>query len=225
MFNRLSAILASTLLASLACAFPADKNTTDSAILWTDCFNASIALICANFTVPVNWDNPDSDHFNLFITQIPARNSKARIGNMFFQPGGPGDAPSGDLIPGNRLYEFWMSSKLTEVFDFIAIDPRGTGNCNPVHCNHTLFASDVSLFPETEDEYHNMVAYWSKAGESCLDLTGHFLAYVDTISAVKDFEAVRVALGDEPMNLYGLSYSIRRSLSGQHQSTSLRRSS
>jgi pimeloyl-ACP methyl ester carboxylesterase len=205
-FNRLSAILASTLLASLACAFPAVKNITHSEILWTDCFNASIPLKCANFTVPVDWDNPDGDHFNLFITQIPAKNSKARIGNLFFQPGGPGDAPSGDLIPGNRLYEFWMSSKLTDVFDFIAIDPRGTGNSNPVHCNHTLFASEVSLFPETEDEYHNMIAYWSKAGESCLDLTGPSLAYVDTISAVKDFEAVRIALGDEPMNLYGLSY-------------------
>jgi pimeloyl-ACP methyl ester carboxylesterase len=205
-FNLLSAILASTLLGSLADTFPANKNIIDSEILWTDCFNASIPLECANFTVPVDWDNPNRDRFNLFITKISARNSKARLGNLFFQPGGPGDAPSGDLIPGNKLYEFWMSSKLTDVFDFIAIDPRGTGSSNPVHCNHTLFASDVSLFPETEDEYHKMVAYWSKAGQSCLDLTGPFLEYVDTISAVKDFEAVRVALGDESMNFYGLSY-------------------
>ena len=51
-----------------------------------------------------------------------------------------------------------------------------------------------------------MKAMWKAAGQSCLDLTGPLLGYIDTISAVKDYEAVRIALGGEPMNMIGQSY-------------------
>jgi pimeloyl-ACP methyl ester carboxylesterase len=75
-----------------------------------------------------------------------------------------------------------------------------------VHCNTTLWNERVSLFPETEEAYEEMVRHWTEVSQSCLNLTRLFLAYVDTASAVKDYEVVRVALGNESINMVGYSY-------------------
>ena len=42
--------------------------------------------------------------------------------------------------------------------------------------------------------------------QSCLDLTGPLLGHLDTVSAARDMEQVRLALGNEPLNYLGLSY-------------------
>nr|OQO26560.1 hypothetical protein B0A51_06603 [Rachicladosporium sp. CCFEE 5018] len=149
---------------------------------------------------------PYLNHLDLFVTKIPARNASARIGNLFYNPGGPGDAPSSDLVPGGGMYKWLMRSRSTEYFDLIAIDPRGTGKSNPVQCDPTLWGMEGSEFPTSEIENDHMVSHWREVGASCLRLTGSFLEYVDTESTARDFEAVRMALGDEPMNFLGFSY-------------------
>ncbi|KAJ2975269.1 hypothetical protein NUW58_g8406 [Xylaria curta] len=59
--------------------------------------------------------------------------------------------------------------------------------------------------PKTEEEYEALVQYNQALGASCSEKTGPLLQYVDTISAVKDHEAVRIALGEKASYL-GLSY-------------------
>jgi pimeloyl-ACP methyl ester carboxylesterase len=58
----------------------------------------------------------------------------------------------------------------------------------------------------TEEQFAALYHNNTRLGESCRGLTGPLLEHVDTISAAKDHEAVRVALGNEPMNFLGLSY-------------------
>ncbi|CAN9451932.1 unnamed protein product [Alternaria alternata] len=96
--------------------------------------------------------------------------------------------------------------QLRAVFDIIGLDPRGTGMSHQTNCSKDIYAERVSLFPQTEEEYDALFDKNKRLGESCRGLTGPLLEHVDTISAAKDHEAVRVALGNEPMNFLGLSY-------------------
>jgi hypothetical protein len=50
-------------------------NQTGS-LIWSDCYNQSIPLKCANLSVPIDWDDPTSAHFNLLITKLPARTQR-----------------------------------------------------------------------------------------------------------------------------------------------------
>jgi pimeloyl-ACP methyl ester carboxylesterase len=43
-------------------------------------------------------------------------------------------------------------------------------------------------------------------GNSCLAASGNLVFHMDTVSVVKDFEAVRLALGGEQFNFFGFSY-------------------
>ncbi|KAK6435699.1 hypothetical protein LTR95_008111 [Oleoguttula sp. CCFEE 5521] len=155
-----------------------------SPIEWTDCINASVPLKCGTLSVPIDWHDPRSNHFDLFITNISARNASSRIGNLFYNPGGPGDAPSSDLVPGGGM----------------------CGQINPVQCDPTVWGMEVSEVPTTKDEYDLMVSHWREVGASCQKLIGSFLGYVDTDSSARDFGAVRLALDNEPMNFLGFSH-------------------
>ncbi|KAH7137969.1 Alpha/Beta hydrolase protein [Dendryphion nanum] len=160
---------------------------------------------CGTLSVPIDWDDPKGQHFNLGITRLPAQGNKTdKIGSLFINPGGPG-APSSQLVK-------WVAdnakavSDLVNVFDIIGLDPRGTGLSNQIKCNQTIYAERVSIFPKTQEEYDKLVDKSKRWGKSCLELTGPLLQHVDTISAAKDHEAVRIALGNEPLNFLGLSY-------------------
>ena len=55
-----------------------------------------------------------------------------------------------------------------------------------------------------------MVAHNKAVGESCLNLTGPLLQYMDTVSVAKDMEAVRLALGEEELNYLRISYGTQQ---------------
>jgi hypothetical protein len=138
-------------------------------VVWSDCFNQSVLLKCSTVSVPINWDSPNGEHFDLYVVKLLARGPGVRIGNLFYQPGGPGDALSDIMVPGTPTYDFYMGSKTTEFFDFIAIDPRGTRKPNPLRCNQTIHNQQVTLFPSTSEAYEGMVTHWQEFGKSCLE--------------------------------------------------------
>ncbi|KAJ5065623.1 hypothetical protein J3E74DRAFT_462115 [Bipolaris maydis] len=122
----------------------------------------------------------------------PPSNTTSKIGSVFINPGGPGSAAS-SLVSLIAISAFpGQTPQLRPAFDIIGLDPRGTGMSHQA----------VSLFPQTEEEYAALAEKNKRLGESCRELTGPLLEHVDTISAAKDHEAVRVALGNEPINFY-----------------------
>ncbi|KUJ06939.1 alpha/beta-hydrolase [Mollisia scopiformis] len=192
---------------------PVTGNTTTSTISWTDCSpDPSIALKCANFSIPLDWSKPWGPQINLGIGMIPAANASQRIGYLMTNPGGPGGADiqangKGDLgltVTG----QYWRSSQLHQYFDIVGPDPRGVASSSPLECDPDLWttASQTSLFPEDEESYNELVNAWKAAGESCAEKSGERLNHVDTLSVARDFEAIRIALGDEPMTFLGFSY-------------------
>ncbi|KAI1413035.1 alpha/beta-hydrolase [Hypoxylon sp. FL1857] len=176
-----------------------------SSISWGPCsdqFGPNVT--CATYTVPLDWSNPENETIELGLVRIEARDKSSRIGNLFINPGGPGGQATGFV---SQLAEPGiLDTQILDRFDIIGLDPRGVGLSTPVQCDPAAYNKRITWFPNTQDQYDELVAYNKALGESCRAKTGRLIDFVDTISAVKDHEAVRKALGDEKINLVGLSY-------------------
>ncbi|KAI1144375.1 alpha/beta-hydrolase [Hypoxylon sp. FL0543] len=178
---------------------------TSSSISWGPCSDPfSSNLTCATYTVPLDWSNPENETIELGIVRLEARDKSKRIGNLFVNPGGPGGQATSTVnsLAGAGV----LDPEILDRFDIIGLDPRGVGISTPVQCDPAAYNKRVAYFPKTQDQYDELVAYNKALGESCRAKTGRLIDFVDTISAVKDHEAVRKALGGEKINLLGLSY-------------------
>ncbi|KAI1813632.1 hypothetical protein GGS20DRAFT_552579 [Poronia punctata] len=165
-------------------------------------------LDCATYNVPLDWNASGGHGSNqtveLAMARIKASDKANRIGSLFVNPGGPGGAATqilASIAGGDRL-----DPEITARFDVIGLDPRGTGYSTPVQCDVDAYNKRIEFAPKTQKAYDALVQYNKDFSATCLEQTGPLLNYVDTISAVKDHEAVRIALGDEKANFIGLSY-------------------
>ncbi|KAH8691688.1 alpha/beta hydrolase fold-domain-containing protein, partial [Talaromyces proteolyticus] len=162
-------------------------------------------LECGTLDVPIDWDEPHGSMTTIGFQRLNASNATARIGPLFFNPGGPGTAAS-TFINRTALGELIFGDTINEHFDLIGPDPRGVGTSSPIKCDPNAWNNRVSMFPTTEAEWTELVAWNEAFGNSCRNLTGSLIEHVDTLSNVKDWEALRVALGGEKLNYLGLSY-------------------
>jgi pimeloyl-ACP methyl ester carboxylesterase len=156
----------------------------------------ALSAECGSFTVPENPDQPDGRKIDLFVARVPAISIKKAPDPLFLIAGGPGtsavdlytsSAPPFDRVRRDR--------------DIVLVDQRGTGRSHRLDCkygNENLFEKfdEVEVGPENvkcRDEL-------SKKAD---------LRMYTTSIAVRDLDAVRVALGYERINLYGGSYGTR----------------
>lgn len=186
------------LFSTAALATPSFNHT--KSIQWGSCLDQ---IRCINLTLPLDWDKPNGKQINVGIGMLPVADQSKRIGYLFTNPGGPGNSAIEDLSSNAG---FWKSTKLHQYFDIIAPDPRGTAYSTPIRCDPAIWNVRVAEIPSTEAEFYHLNKTYSEMGGSCAKASGDILNYVDTVSVVKDFEAIRVALGDEPMNYLGFSY-------------------
>jgi len=210
-----SHILWIALVAAPALAVPFSSHAPRSGISWNNCEEKpgiSRKVQCANMSVPINWDEPEGDTFSLGMVRLlrPSNSTAERIGSLFINPGGPGNSATATVArfaEGSPFTEGLpnISSDILDRFDLIGVDPRGVGHSAPLQCDAAIWNERVSQFPKTKKEYDQLVDKNKRLGESCLKQTGDIVKYLDTISAAKDHEAVRAALG-EKMNWLGISY-------------------
>ena len=151
---------------------------------------------CGSFTVPENPDKPGGRQIDLFVARVPAISIKKAPDPLFLIAGGPGtsavdlytsSAPPFDRVRRDR--------------DIVLVDQRGTGRSNRLDCkygNENLF----ERFDEVEVGPENVRC------RDDLSKTNDLRMYTTSI-AVRDLDAVRVALGYERINLYGGSYGTR----------------
>ena len=169
-------------------------------IQWEDCGDG---LECTLFDVPLEYDDPDGEVFTLNITRSPARSASDRIGPVFVNAGGPG-AGARDLIVQ------YATSPLNDFFDIVGIDPRGTGDSQPIACNDNFeedLAAPIDTTDGWEDELEAFAYDFVALGEACRTQYGNeFLLSVRTENVARDMEAVRLALGGEQLNYIGVSY-------------------
>jgi pimeloyl-ACP methyl ester carboxylesterase len=145
----------------------------------------------------------------LAVIERPVPESK---GVIVFNPGGPGE--SGVLILP-ILASFVPTSVLSQ-FTLVSFDERGTGSSNPLLCGPSPSAAS-SAVAGTVAAAHT----FSGLDRSCRSRYPKLFPTVNTTTSARDMNRLRLALGVDRINYYGLSYgtvlgSIYRQLFPSH---------
>ncbi|GAA0999089.1 alpha/beta hydrolase [Subtercola frigoramans] len=173
-------------------------------LAWADCGGG---FQCAKAVVPLDWSEPTGDTVSLALIKQPAKGSN-RLGSLFVNPGGPG-VSAVDFVKDS--VDFAVDPELQQQYDIVAFDPRGVGASTEVSCV-TPSQMDSYLYDVIPGAHGS--AQWQAAakasatafGAGCLSKTGALLGHVDTESTVRDFDALRAAIGDTGLNYLGYSY-------------------
>lgn len=154
---------------------------------------------CATLAVPLDWDDPEGDTVDLALARIPAEGD--RIGSLLSNPGGPGAS-------GIEFLEYGVfSAELSERFDIVSWDPRGVGDSTAVTCDQEV-GDFLALDPSPDDPAEQQAVDEAAAAVSseCGETDGDLLPHLGTADVARDLEAIRLALGGEPLNYIGFSY-------------------
>lgn len=185
-------------------AAPADPVTGSlggfipSPIAWEACADG---LECATLAVPLDYDDAAGPTIELALLRIPARVPDQRIGTLLTNPGGPGAAGLDFAL----LAPF--SGAVLDRFDLVGFDPRGVGDSTGITCAadpEPLLGLDSS--PDTAAEQAALDDAAAALAAECAATDGEILAHVGTDDVARDLEAIRLALGGEPLNYVGFSY-------------------
>ncbi|MBB4965663.1 alpha/beta fold hydrolase [Saccharothrix violaceirubra] len=154
-------------------------------------------LDCGTLELPVDWARPHGETFRLALARRPAVPGARRIGVLVVVPGGPGDSGV-DHVSRFR-------DPALDGFDIVGFDARGIKRSSPVVCSADVLARRPAT-PVDQPGFDRLVAYNRELHDDCVRHTGPIADHVDTGSVVRDLEAVRRALGEPKISLFGHSY-------------------
>lgn len=185
--------------------------TSRSMLDWQPCATAALPTRqCADFVVPLDYDEPDGPTISLAVSRVPATDQASRIGSLFLNPGGPG----GSGMFALPIQYATMPAELHKRFDIVGFDPRGVGDSAPVHC----FTSIAELTAFTWQYLSEWIAPANVADEAaataalkdvaqrCGELNAQILPHVSTANVARDLDLLRQAVGDKQLNYLGTSY-------------------
>ena len=153
---------------------------------------------CGTLVTPENYAKPNGENININFVVLPAiDNSKDKLPLMFLA-GGPGQAAS--ELAGMLYARF---NEIRKTRDLILIDQRGTGESHPIKCEDVEDINPYSLLPE--DLKLTDI-------EKCIGEFKGDLSQYSSENAIRDFDAVRQALGHQQVHIYGGSYGTRAGL-------------
>src|SRR5690554_2087557 len=157
--------------------------------------NYSAEARCGSLEVPENPDQPTGRKITLNVALAPATGRSTKPDPVFFFAGGPGQAASETWVIIRPILDQIRKSR-----DIVMIDQRGTGKSNKLACP---FGANEDLNQEIDLQLIRTET------EKCLDaLDGDPRFYTTTI-AMADYNAVRLAMGYDKINLMGVSYGTR----------------
>ncbi|MCQ4043702.1 alpha/beta hydrolase [Streptantibioticus rubrisoli] len=193
--------------AAVPSAGPSTPPFVAAAPKWTKCADAAPGAgpaQCADIRVPLSWARPQGPTISLRLSRLAALDSKHRLGVLLFNPGGPG-GPGAEVISesGRSL----MPAELQRRFDIIGFDPRGVGDSTAVTCTGAALSPKVAVFPDSKGQFAAVRRQSAAYGSSCIKHSAPGLvANVDTVSAARDMDVIRVALGQQKISYLGVSY-------------------
>ena len=200
-FRMRPCVLLAGLATCLALAAPGLAATADTIALKPCTLIGSsgygtVEAECGSIRRPLDPDAPQGSTIDLFVAVVKALAPTVPSEAFTVINGGPG---------GSSVV---LYADMTSAFrhvrrdrDIVIVDQRGTGLSAPLTCE-ALSDPDV----ETGE------ADVAEATRICLDQLPHDPRFFTTSVAVQDLEAVRVALGYDKLNLYGVSYGTRVAL-------------
>ncbi|MFI6516549.1 alpha/beta hydrolase [Spirillospora sp. NPDC050679] len=170
---------------------------------------------CAAVKVPLDYAEPDGETIDIALLRAKATGPGPRIGSLLFNFGGPGGAGVDTLAQAAGEYK-----KLNTRYDLIGFDPRGVGRSAPVACfdDRRLDASAaMDGSPDDAAEEKAMLDEQRAYVQACQSRSGKVLPYAGTLSAARDMDVIRTALGDSALHYFGISYGTWLGGSYAHQ--------
>jgi pimeloyl-ACP methyl ester carboxylesterase len=153
---------------------------------------------CGKLEVPENYQQPDGNTIAVNFAVLPAIDDSEYKAPLMFLAGGPGQAAV-ELATGlNHVFR-----EVRKTRDIILVDQRGTGESSPLSCDFEAVDNVYSSLPDAlnPQEVKDCVAQFKG------DVTQY-----NSENAIRDFDAIRAALGHEKLNIYGGSYGTRAGL-------------
>ena len=169
-------------------------------ITWAD--YGSSGLQCARIGVPLDYAHPRAGSIELTIVRRPADDPTGAL-PLLVNPGGPG----GSGIAALRTAGLELPPEVLRRFDLIGVDPRGVGQSTPVDCADRLDPLfDIDLTNADRAVRLRQLDRIEKLVHQCRVRSGALLDHVDTVSAARDLDRVRQALGVDEITFLGYSY-------------------
>lgn len=194
---RVGAVAIGVTIGFVSVAAPsAAADPTDGALAWGPC-PAEYALDpgtdeCGTVTVPRDYADPTAGSIDVLVTRHRAEDPLARRGVLFTNPGGPG----GDAIGSNSMIAQALPEQIRRQWDFIGVQPRGLTHAGGVEC---------AVTPELSAAM-NVGFSGGAARLACDGAAPGATAHITTENTARDWEQVRIALGVDVIDIYGLSY-------------------
>jgi len=190
-------VTAVALIAGVTTACSAPPRAT---LAWRPCAGEA-AFDCASLAVPVDWSHPDGAVIDMSVVRKRAEAAN-RIGTLISLPGGPGTSGVDQILHGALHF----SPRLSTRFDIISFDARGVGGSHPIRCDAGLASTWPNLVPDNGARLDDVRSYAARLADSCRRYTGPLLDHMDAASVARDVDALRNALGEATVTLYGRSY-------------------
>lgn len=196
--RRRRLLLTSIALASLAVGLPVDiggaaASPAHAGITWAPCPQAS-GYLCGTLPVPLDYGHPSGATIQLAVIERPVAHSR---GVIVFNPGGPGE--SGVLIL--PILASLMPATVRSQFTFVSFDERGTGSSDPLLCGPSAVDAGSAIAGTTA-----AARTFSGLDQSCRTRYPQLFPTVDTTTSARDMNSLRLALGVDRINYYGVSY-------------------
>jgi pimeloyl-ACP methyl ester carboxylesterase len=177
------------------------------AVEWAD---AGDGYQQATAQVPYDYARPRGRAFSLHLVRRPATDPAHRMGSLFVNFGGPG-YPAADTV--RTAGEALLPPEVLARYDLVGVDPRGTGESEPIRCADSSTEEQQSLtyvsgqeFPTDPAEEAEAAAQAARFAAQCRARNGDLLDHVGTLAFARDLDVLRAALGDARINLLGFSY-------------------
>lgn len=166
-------------------------------IAWKPC-DEDPAAQCGSLRLPIDWSAPTGATFEMAVARRLATDPQRRVGALVVNPGGPGASGVSLAIESNRFFGGAVSARL----DVVGFDPRGVAGSSPVRCSRGAPRHQ----PRNEAEFAALVKANQQLRAECRGTNGPLYDHVDTLSVVRDMEALRRALGERQLSFFGASY-------------------
>jgi pimeloyl-ACP methyl ester carboxylesterase len=172
---------------------------------WKSCRDGDF---CSTLTVPLDYHEPAGQTIDLALLMVPAADRDQRAGALVVNPGGPG-APGTDYA-ANAAAVF--RKPITDAYDVVGFDPRGTGASAPVDC---LTDDELDAYlaedpdPDTDAERAEYDHWVDALGAGCAQRSGEVAGHVTTVEAARDMDVLRAALGETELDYFGASYGTK----------------
>ena len=192
-------------LSCLAIQAQADesKNLSNKKLVIENCHLDGIKeqVKCGTLQVPENYslaNESGATQLSINFAILPAIDNSENKAPLMFLAGGPGQAAV-------ELAAFIKTTfnEIRKTHDIILVDQRGTGKSAPLECPDVVEPDAYQAIPEDLSEQDI---------KDCLAQFKGDLSQFTSENAIRDFDAIRAALGHKQINLYGGSYGTRAGL-------------